>query len=155
MRQALLFSSYICKNTQASLLKPTCLLFPRGAVPNLCTAVACSVRSDNNESVDRRGHLPTGSPMASCHSCPHETAGRRRRISREKTLLSLFIAVVSCRATSQAGRPAAGTINRSMGVTGGHSQRSTDSRPSSETHSSHLGHSPLLPLRNLNGSIYR
>ncbi len=54
---------------------------------------------------------------------------------------------------SQTGQPAVGTINRSMGVTAGHSQRSTDSRPSSWTHSSHLGHSPLLPLRNLNGSI--
>lgn len=33
-----------------------------------------------------------------------------------------------------------------------YSQRSTDSRPSSGTQSSHLGHSPPLPPRNLNRS---
>lgn len=155
-------------NSQTEL---TCPLCPRGASPNLCSAVASSARSDSSGSVGRRAHPLTGLPRASCHSGPDETGGRWRwdaekEKNREmktshiwKKASLCYCIVPSSRVWktnsqgSQTGQPAVGTINRSTGVTGGHSQHSTDSRPSSWTHSSHLGHSPLLPLRNLNGSI--
>lgn len=82
----------------------------------------------------------------------------RKRLEKEKAHLPYCI-VLSSRVSKtnrqggKIGQPAAGTKNRNTGVTGGHSQRSTDSRPSFWTQSSHLGHSLLLPLRNLNGSI--
>lgn len=63
------------QNSQTEL---TCPLCPRGAAPNLCSAVACSARSDSSGSVGRRARPPTGLPRASCHSGPDETLGRWR-----------------------------------------------------------------------------
>lgn len=68
------------QNSQTEL---TCPLCPHGAAPNLCSAVACSARSDSSGSVGRRARPPTGLPRASCHSGPDETLGRWRR-HREK-----------------------------------------------------------------------
>lgn len=57
----------------------------------------------------------------------------RQKLGNEKSVCCIVLSAGQ-RTTSrgsQTDRPAVGTINRTTGVTGGHSQRSTDSRPSS------------------------
>lgn len=60
-------------NSQTEL---TCRLWPHGALPNLCSALGCSARSDSSGSVGRRAHHLTGLPRASCHSRLDDTEGR-------------------------------------------------------------------------------
>lgn len=127
---------------QAPTPNLTCLPGPHGGEPIPRNAWGRSARSDSSDSAGDPGRPLTGWPRASCHSCPHDTAARRRNIKEEEEEKGEnIIVVIDCCVLSRRNR-----------VTTGHSQHSTDNRPSSETQSSHLGRSPPLPPRNLNGS---
>lgn len=64
---------------QAPNPKLTCLPCPHGGEPIPRSAWGRSARSDSSDSAGDPGRPLTGWPRASCHSCPHSTAARRRK----------------------------------------------------------------------------
>lgn len=87
----------------------TCLLCPHGAEPIPRSAWGRSARSDSSESADGPGRPLTGWPRASCHSCPHNTAGRRKRRRKHYCLHLLPCCVQQSHCPAAA---AAGSTNR-------------------------------------------